>query len=210
MSQGGAGGEGQEAAQAEYEAKVESFQAQGLPPPPPPPGLSMPKLGGDGPKKMKPLPDMPEEEESKFKVKTKKLGEGAKKPPPAKKPDGPPPPAPPPPPKAGAPPPPPPPGAPPPPGGPGAPPPPPPPSAPNLPFGGPGLKVKARHQTKYRLPVLNWQALKPTQVAGTIFNDLDDESVLAAVDMSHFEELFKTRAQDSGKLLLERHSLNSI
>lgn len=35
------------------------------------------------------------------------------------------------------------------------------------------------------------------QVAGTIFNDLDDESVLAAVDMSHFEELFKTRAQDS-------------
>ena len=45
--------------------------------------------------------------------------------------------------------------------------------------------------------MLNWQALKPTQVAGTIFNDLDDESVLAAVDMSHFEELFKTRAQDS-------------
>ena len=46
---------------------------------------------------------------------------------------------------------------------------------------------------------MNWQALKPTQVAGTIFNDLDDESVLAQVDMGHFEELFKTRWGTQGK-----------
>ena len=45
--------------------------------------------------------------------------------------------------------------------------------------------------------MLNWQALKPTQAAGTIFNDLDDEGVLSQIDMSHFEEMFKTRAQDT-------------
>ena len=44
-----------------------------------------------------------------------------------------------------------------------------------------GLKAKQRHHTKYRLPVLNWSALKPNQVAGTIFNDLDDDSVLNEV-----------------------------
>ena len=44
-----------------------------------------------------------------------------------------------------------------------------------------GLKAKQRHQPKYRLPVLNWSALRPNQVAGTIFNELDDDSVLNEV-----------------------------
>uniref|UniRef100_A0A671Y8J1 Formin like 1 n=1 Tax=Sparus aurata TaxID=8175 RepID=A0A671Y8J1_SPAAU len=117
----------------------------------------------------------------------------------------PPPPPPPPPPGAGPPPPPPPPGAgpppPPPPPGAGPPPPPPPPGGgpPPPPGGGPppppGLKSKKPIQTKYRLPLLNWQALKPNQVTGTVFNELDDEQVLGELNMDMFEDMFKTRAQ---------------
>nr|XP_039251877.1 formin-like protein 2 isoform X1 [Styela clava] len=60
-----------------------------------------------------------------------------------------------------------------------------------------GLRAKPRHQTKYRLPVLNWKALKPNQVAGTVFTELNDDNVLNELDMNAFEEIFKTRAQDS-------------
>lgn len=41
-----------------------------------------------------------------------------------------------------------------------------------------GLKSKKTIQTKFRMPLLNWQALKPNQVTGTVFNELDDEQVL--------------------------------
>ncbi|XP_042371002.1 formin-like protein 2, partial [Plectropomus leopardus] len=44
--------------------------------------------------------------------------------------------------------------------------------------GSSGCKKKKPIQTKYRMPLLNWQALKSNQVAGTIFNELDDEHVL--------------------------------
>uniref|UniRef100_A0A7N8WWV5 Formin-like 1a n=1 Tax=Mastacembelus armatus TaxID=205130 RepID=A0A7N8WWV5_9TELE len=88
------------------------------------------------------------------------------------------PPPPPPPPGAGPPPPPPPPGS-------GPPPPPPP----------PGLKSKKTIQTKFRMPLLNWQPLKPNQVTGTVFHELDDEQVLGELNMEMFEEQFKTRAQ---------------
>lgn len=40
------------------------------------------------------------------------------------------------------------------------------------------VKIKKPIQTKFRLPVLNWVALKPSQINGTIFNDIDDESIL--------------------------------
>ncbi|PWA17710.1 hypothetical protein CCH79_00008242 [Gambusia affinis] len=115
-------------------------------------------------------------------------GETATPPPPPPPPsDGssvapPPPPPPPPPPGAGPPPP------PPPPPGVGAPPPPPPP---------PGFKTKKPIQTKYRMPLLNWQALKPNQVTGTVFNELDDEQILGELNMEIFEEQFKTRSQGS-------------
>lgn len=45
------------------------------------------------------------------------------------------------------------------------------------------------------MPLLNWQALKPNQVTGTVFNELDDEQVLGELNMEIFEEQFKTRAQ---------------
>ncbi|KAM7386996.1 hypothetical protein PAMA_009566 [Pampus argenteus] len=124
-------------------------------------------------------------------------------PPPPSAPGGGPPP-PPPPPGAGPPPPPPLPGAgpppPPPPPGAGPPPPPPPPGAgPPPPPGAPstqsGLKSKKPIQTKFRMPLLNWQALKPNQVTGTVFNELDDEQVLGELNMDIFEEQFKTKAQ---------------
>uniref|UniRef100_A0A3B4ANV5 FH2 domain-containing protein n=1 Tax=Periophthalmus magnuspinnatus TaxID=409849 RepID=A0A3B4ANV5_9GOBI len=43
------------------------------------------------------------------------------------------------------------------------------------------------------MPLFNWQALKSNQVAGTIFNELDDEEL----NMAAFEEQFKTKAQAS-------------
>ncbi|XP_041817963.1 formin-like protein 1 [Chelmon rostratus] len=90
----------------------------------------------------------------------------------------------------------------------GTPPPPPPP--PLLPPGGgatqlsggvtdgsSGCRKKKPIQTKYCMPLLNWQALKSNQVTGTIFNELDDEHVLEELNMSAFEEQFKTKAQST-------------
>lgn len=98
---------------------------------------------------------------------------GAIPPPPPPGPSLPPPPPPPPPPAPPAP-------------GIGAPPPPPPPS------GGPSaMTIKKKIQTKYRLPVLNWTPLKPQQVKGTVFADLDDEKLYRVIDFNEFEETFK-------------------
>uniref|UniRef100_A0A3P9D6Q4 Formin like 1 n=1 Tax=Maylandia zebra TaxID=106582 RepID=A0A3P9D6Q4_9CICH len=131
-------------------------------------------------------------------------------PPPPSLPGGPAPPPPPPPPpplsgSAAAPPPPPPlpgtgPPTPPPPPGAGPPPPPPPPGGgppppPGAPSADSGAKSRKPIQTKFRMPLLNWQALKPNQVTGTVFNELDDEQVLGELNMEMFEEHFKTRAQ---------------
>ncbi|XP_031700073.1 formin-like protein 1 isoform X3 [Anarrhichthys ocellatus] len=92
------------------------------------------------------------------------------------------------------------------------PPPPPPPAAPppllppgggtthllgDLTDGSSGCKKKKPIQTKYRMPLLNWQALKSNQVAGTVFNELDDENVLEELNMETFEEQFKTKAQSA-------------
>ncbi|XP_060758045.1 formin-like protein 1 [Neoarius graeffei] len=107
----------------------------------------------------------------------------------------PPPPPPPPPPGGGPPPPPPPPGCgpPPPPPPPGCGPPPPP-GAPPAPGAETG-KSRKPIQTKFRMPQLNWQALKPNQVEGTVFKELDDEQLLQELNMDIFAEQFKTKAQ---------------
>lgn len=54
------------------------------------------------------------------------------------------------------------------------------------------MTIKRKIETKYRLPNLNWIALKPQQVKGTIFCELDDEKLLNVIDFDTFEELFKT------------------
>uniref|UniRef100_A0A9J8BCH8 Formin-like 1 n=1 Tax=Cyprinus carpio carpio TaxID=630221 RepID=A0A9J8BCH8_CYPCA len=59
------------------------------------------------------------------------------------------------------------------------------------------VKGKKPIKTKYRMPLLNWQALMEEQVAGTVFTELDDESVLGELNMDVFEELFKTKAQSA-------------
>ncbi|XP_062271330.1 LOW QUALITY PROTEIN: formin-like protein 2 [Scomber scombrus] len=103
-------------------------------------------------------------------------------------------------------------------------PPPPPPVAPPLPGSSPtvifnsglaegtlklfSVKIKKPIQTKFRMPVLNWVALKPSQINGTVFNDVDDESILQDLDMEGFEELFKTKAQGPAvDLTLSRQKL---
>ncbi|XP_065820360.1 formin-like protein 1 [Labrus bergylta] len=148
------------------------------PPPPPPPGGPGSVAAPPPPPPPPPLPGAP--------------------PPPLAPGGGPPPPPPPPPPPGSGPPPPPPPpgsGPPPPPAPPGGGPPPPP-GAPNAQS---GLKAKKPIQTKFKMPLLNWQALKPNQVTGTVFNELDDEQILGELNMEIFEEQFKTRAQGAPK-----------
>uniref|UniRef100_A0A674BIN5 Formin-like 3 n=1 Tax=Salmo trutta TaxID=8032 RepID=A0A674BIN5_SALTR len=83
-------------------------------------------------------------------------------------------------------------------------PPPPPPMAPPLPGTAPNfilnmglsaIRIKKPIKTKFRLPIFNWTALKPNQINGTVFSEIDDERVLEELDVEKFEELFKTKAQ---------------
>ncbi|XP_063973583.1 formin-like protein isoform X1 [Diachasmimorpha longicaudata] len=53
------------------------------------------------------------------------------------------------------------------------------------------MTIKRKVQTKYKLPTLNWVALKPNQVRGTIFNELDDDRLHNYIDFVDFEERFK-------------------
>ncbi|XP_009881501.1 PREDICTED: formin-like protein 3 [Charadrius vociferus] len=78
------------------------------------------------------------------------------------------------------------------------------PPAPPLPGASPSIaltvglsafQIKKPIKTKFRLPVFNWTALKPNQISGTVFSELDDERVLEDLDLERFEELFKTKAQ---------------
>lgn len=40
------------------------------------------------------------------------------------------------------------------------------------------VKIKKPIKTKFRMPVFNWVALKPNQINGTVFNEIDDERIL--------------------------------
>ncbi|KAL1497828.1 hypothetical protein ABEB36_008720 [Hypothenemus hampei] len=53
------------------------------------------------------------------------------------------------------------------------------------------MTIKRKVQTKYKLPTINWIALKPNQVRGTIFNELDDDKLHTYIDFGEFEEKFK-------------------
>nr|XP_015217574.1 PREDICTED: formin-like protein 1 isoform X2 [Lepisosteus oculatus] len=75
------------------------------------------------------------------------------------------------------------------------PPPPPPPGGLPADSSSQGCKAKKPIKTKFRMPLLNWVALKPNQVSGTVFNEIDDEHVLGDLNMEIFEEQFKTKAQ---------------
>lgn len=68
---------------------------------------------------------------------------------------------------------------------------PPPPMPGMMPAPSGAMTIKRKVQTKYKLPTLNWVALKPNQVRGTIFNELDDEKLHKTIDFADFEEKFK-------------------
>ncbi|KAG8178307.1 hypothetical protein JTE90_026278 [Oedothorax gibbosus] len=57
------------------------------------------------------------------------------------------------------------------------------------------MTIKRKFQTKYKLPTLNWIALKPNQVKGTIFSELDDDKLFNIIDFEEFEEHFKLGIQ---------------
>ena len=46
------------------------------------------------------------------------------------------------------------------------------------------MTIKKKIQTKYRLPVLNWTPMKPQQVKGTVFAELDDERLYTVSNVS--------------------------
>uniref|UniRef100_UPI00358F7C6A formin-like protein 2 n=2 Tax=Myxine glutinosa TaxID=7769 RepID=UPI00358F7C6A len=59
------------------------------------------------------------------------------------------------------------------------------------------LRIKQPVKTKFRMQVLNWAVLKPTQISGTVFSELDDDQLMEELDMDEFAEMFKTKAQDN-------------
>ncbi|EDM00428.1 rCG37684 [Rattus norvegicus] len=77
--------------------------------------------------------------------------------------------------------------------GPSVPPPPPLPPSSDTPEA--AVKIKKPIKTKFRMPVFNWVALKPNQINGTVFNEIDDERILEDLNVDEFEEIFKTKAQ---------------
>ncbi|CAM2100478.1 unnamed protein product [Caretta caretta] len=75
------------------------------------------------------------------------------------------------------------------------PPPPLPPTSETVQNGLAAVKIKKPIKTKFRMPVFNWVALKPNQINGTVFNEIDDERILEDLNVDEFEEIFKTKAQ---------------
>lgn len=45
------------------------------------------------------------------------------------------------------------------------------------------MKIKKPIKTKFRMPVFNWVALKPNQINGTVFNEIDDERILEVLQL---------------------------
>ena len=56
--------------------------------------------------------------------------------------------------------------------------------------------MKRKIETKYKLPLLNWVSLPPTQIAGSVFAQIDDEKVMKSLDFMDFEETFKPKRQN--------------
>lgn len=69
------------------------------------------------------------------------------------------------------------------------------------------LTIKRKLPTKYKLPTLNWIALKPNQVKGTVFSELDEEKLYSVIDFVRFEEQFKLGLQ--GALADRTDDINS-
>uniref|UniRef100_A0A8V1A5E8 Formin like 3 n=1 Tax=Gallus gallus TaxID=9031 RepID=A0A8V1A5E8_CHICK len=90
----------------------------------------------------------------------------------------------------------------------------PPPSPPHFPppfpppISPPAIRIKKPIKTKFRLPVFNWTALKPNQISGTVFSELDDERVLQDLDLERFEDKGTQRAAAKVTLLEANRAKN--
>ncbi|VDL94638.1 unnamed protein product [Schistocephalus solidus] len=97
------------------------------------------------------------------------------------------------------PPPPPPPSPPPPPGGAIPPPPPPPPPGAGVARGDcQSVPIRQPYQTRYKLPLMNWQVLRAQQLRNTVFVGMNDEKVIQSLNMGRFEELFRLSGKAIG------------
>lgn len=68
------------------------------------------------------------------------------------------------------------------------------------------VKIKKPIKTKFRMPVFNWVALKPNQINGTVFNEIDDERILeVSVSLGNSA----SRRQCHGLLFITRRLLFS-
>ncbi|KAI0984930.1 hypothetical protein GJ496_007462 [Pomphorhynchus laevis] len=63
----------------------------------------------------------------------------------------------------------------------------------SIPNGSPtSMTIKKVIETKHKLPCLNWTVLKPQQVKGTIFCELNEDKYYNLIDFDKFEELFQS------------------
>ena len=76
------------------------------------------------------------------------------------------------------------------------------------------MTIKKSVQTKYRLPVLNWVAMKPNQVKGTVFSELDDEKLYTVRHQKHHVQIFciilKLLLSTTLNLTLNSYCLDSV
>ena len=53
------------------------------------------------------------------------------------------------------------------------------------------VRKKRQVQTKYRMPLFNWQSLQENKIKGTIFGDIDDEKLYDVKKRIHKVKHFK-------------------
>lgn len=70
------------------------------------------------------------------------------------------------------------------------------------------IRIKKPIKTKFRLPIFNWTALKPNQINGTVFNEIDDERVLEVI-LSLTQDLLIILSACSINLLIGRVGVGS-
>lgn len=73
------------------------------------------------------------------------------------------------------------------------------------------MTIKKALQPKCKLPTLNWTVLKPREVKGTVFNQLDDSKYYSVIDFDEFERTFQIGSAGSvGKNLDEADSEGTL
>jgi hypothetical protein len=82
------------------------------------------------------------------------------------------------------------------------PPPPPPMLGGNMSSSKQNMTIKKALQPKVKLPTLNWTVLKPREVKGTVFNQLDDSKYYGVIDFDTFERTFQIGSNISASKII--------